>query len=127
MRRLLLRWVTTTVALYVAIKLVPGIRVEGSWTVYFWVALILGLINAIIAPLVKLLTCPLILLSLGLFTLVINAAMFWLASMIAAELGIGFYVADWRAAFLGALVISIICFVFNVVTGINRHERRPAR
>lgn len=127
MRRLLLRWGITAIAVYVAIKLVPGIHVEGSWTVYFWVALILGLVNAIIAPLVRFLTCPLILLSLGLFTLVINAAMFWLASIIAAELGIGFYVADWRAAFLGALVISIICFMFNVVTGLNRHEHHPAR
>lgn len=127
MRRLLLRWVITAIAVYVAIKLVPGIRVEGSWTVYFWVALILGLVNVIIAPLVRFLACPLILLSLGLFTLVINAAMFWLASTIAAELGIGFYVADWRAAFLGALVISVICFVCNVVTGINRREHHSAR
>jgi putative membrane protein len=124
MRKLLLRWVINAAAVYVAIRLVEGIRAEGGWAVYFWVALILGLVNAVISPIIKALTCPLILLTLGLFTLVINGLMLWLASVIAEALGIGFYVDGFVAAFLGALVISVISFVLSVLTGVNREERR---
>jgi len=123
MRKLLLRWVINAAAVYVAIKVVSGIMVEGGWTVYFWVALILGLVNAVIAPVIKTLTCPLILLTLGLFTLVINGLMLWLTSVIAGGLGIGFYVEDFLAALLGALVISVVSFVLSVLTGVNREER----
>jgi putative membrane protein len=123
MRKLPLRWVINAAAVYVAIKVVSGIMVEGGWTVYFWVALILGLVNAVIAPVIKTLTCPLILLTLGLFTLVINGLMLWLTSVIAGGLGIGFYVEDFLAALLGALVISVVSFVLSVLTGVNREER----
>lgn len=123
MRKLLLRWVINAAAVYVAIRLVEGIRAEGGWAVYFWVALILGLVNAVISPIIKALTCPLILLTLGLFTLVINGLMLWLTSVIAGGLGIGFYVEDFLAALLGALVISVVSFVLSVLTGVNREER----
>lgn len=124
MRKLLLRWIINAVAVYVAIRLVEGLTAEGGWTVYFGVALILGLVNALIAPLVKLLTCPLILLTLGLFTLVINGLMLWLASVIGSALGLGFRVDDFVAAFLGALVIGVVSFVLSVLTGVNREDRR---
>jgi len=124
MRKLLLRWVINAAAVYVAIRVVSGITIEGGWTVYFWVALILGLANAILAPIIKALTCPLILLTLGLFTLVINGLMLWLTSLIAEGLGIGFRVENFLAAFLGALVISVVSFVLSILTGVNREERR---
>ncbi len=124
MRKLLLRWVINAAAVYVAIRVVSGITIEGGWTVYFWVALILGLANAILAPIIKALTCPLILLTLGLFTLVINGLMLWLTSLIAEGLGIGFRVENFLAAFLGALVISLVSFVLSILTGVNREERR---
>jgi putative membrane protein len=124
MRRLLLRWVINAVAVYAAIKLVPGISAEGGWTIYLWIALILGLVNAIIAPVIKALTCPLILLTLGLFTLIINGLMLWLASLIGAALGLEFHVDGFLPAFLGGLVISIVSFALSVVTGVNRKGRR---
>jgi len=124
MRKLLLRWLINAAAVYAAIMLVEGISVSGGWTVFFWVALILGLVNALIAPLIKLLTCPLILLTLGLFTLVINALMLQLAARIASQVGLGFSVDGFGAAFWGALVISVVSFVLSVLTGVNREERR---
>ena len=124
MRRALLRWVINAVAVWAAIVIVPGLSAEDEWTVYLWVALILGLVNALIAPVLKLLTCPLILLTLGLFTLVINGAMLWLAGVISREVGLGFYVRDLWAAILGSLVISAVSLVLSALTGVNREGRR---
>jgi len=124
MRRALLRWVINAVAVWAAIVIVPGLSAEDEWTVYLWVALILGLVNALIAPVLKLLTCPLILLTLGLFTLAINGAMLWLAGVISREVGLGFYVRDLWAAILGSLVISAVSSVLSVLTGANREGRR---
>ncbi|HHX63706.1 MAG TPA: phage holin family protein [Chloroflexi bacterium] len=124
MRRLILRWLINAVAVYAAMFFVPGISATNGVGVFLWMALILGLVNALIAPLIKLLTCPLIILSLGIFTLVINGLMFWLAGQIAASLGIGFFVQDFGAAFWGALVVSAVSFALSVLTGVNRRERR---
>ena len=68
-------------------RLVEGFRIEGGWTVYLWLAALLGLANALIAPLLRLLTCPLILLTLGLFTLVINGVMLLVATRVAQFFG----------------------------------------
>ena len=127
MRKALLRWVINAVAVWVAIVIVPGLDADGGWTVYLWVALILGLVNALIAPIVRLLTCPLILLTLGLFTLVINGAMLWLAGAISRELGLGFFVRDLGAAIVGALVVGVVSFALSVLTGVNREDRRRQR
>jgi putative membrane protein len=124
MRKLLLRWLINAVAVYAAISLIPGVSAEGGWGVYLWMALLLGLANALIAPIIKMLTCPLIILTLGLFTLVINGLMLWLASVLASMLGIAFYVEGFGAAFWGALVISVVSFVLSVLTGVHRKERR---
>ncbi len=115
MRHLLLRWIINAIALAVAATLVSGIHVDGGWLVLALVALIFGLVNALIRPLVTLLTCPLIILTLGLFTLVINAAMLLLASGIAGMLGIGFTVDGFWPAFWGGLVISIVSFILSLV------------
>ena len=127
MRKLLLRWIINAAAVYAAIWAVPGIRAEGGLVTCFAMALILGLVNAIIAPVIKLLTCPLVLLTLGLFTLIINGAMLLLASSIGSGLGLAFQVDGFSAAFLGALVVSVVSFVLSVVTGINREDRRKDR
>jgi putative membrane protein len=83
--KLLVRWVVSGLALFAAAYLVPGIHVEGqnAWIVYAAMAAILGLVNAVVRPILKFLSCPLILLTLGVFILVINAVSFWLASSIA--------------------------------------------
>jgi putative membrane protein len=115
--KLLVRWVIVSLALLAAVWLVPGIRVEGTaWIVYAVMAIILGLVNAIVRPLLKFLTCPLIILTLGLFTLVINGVTLWLSSWVAIHwFGVGFYVDDFWSALLGALIVSVVTVVLSTL------------
>jgi putative membrane protein len=124
LRRLLLRWVINAVAAYAAMRLVTGFHVAGGWTVYLWLALILGLANALIAPLVKFLTCPLILATLGLFTLVINAVMLLVAARVSQFFGLAVSLDSFWAAILAALVISLVSTVLSSLMGVNRSDRR---
>ena len=114
--KLIIRWIVSTLALFTAAYLIPGIRVEdpNAWMVYVLMALILGLVNAVIRPLLKLLSCPQIILTLGIFVLVINGASFLLAARIAEVLGVGFYVDGFLSALLGALIVSVISVFFNI-------------
>ena len=117
MRKLLLRWLINAVALYVAVQVVPGIHAaENLWNIAA-MAFIFGLVNALIRPIVKLLTCPLLILTLGLFTLVINALMLWLAAWVGAQLGLGFYIEGFWPAFWGALVVSLVSIVLTLLIG----------
>jgi putative membrane protein len=120
----LIRLAVTAVSLWVATQLVPGVSYEGGWMPFVVVALMFGVINATIRPLTKLLTCPLILLSLGLFALVVNGLMLWLTSSIAGALGIGFHVAGFWAAFFGALVVSIVSTLLSIFVRAEEEERR---
>jgi putative membrane protein len=115
--KLLVRWVIAALALFVAAWLVPGITVDGNgWVVYAVMAVILGLVNAIVRPLLKFLTCPLILLTLGLFVLIINALTLLLASSIAVNwFNVGFYVDGFWSAFLGALIVSIVTVILSAL------------
>lgn len=116
MKKLLIRWAITTLALFVAALIVPGIRVSGSaWLAYALMAIVLGFANAVIRPILKLLTCPLILLTLGLFTLVINGVTLWISARIANWLGIGFYVDGFWPAFWGALIVSIVTVLLSAL------------
>ena len=124
MRKLLLRWLINGVALYVAAELVRGIDVIGGWIALAVMALIFGLVNALIRPILKFLTCPLIVLTLGLFTLVINALMLMLASWLGRQLGMGFYVAGFGPAFWGALVISVVSFALTLLTGDKDEDKK---
>jgi len=101
----------------VAAWIVPGIRVDGNaWTIFAVMAIILGLVNAVVRPLLKVLSCPLIILTLGLFTLVINGITLWLASAIAVKwFHVGFHVDGFWAAFLGALIVSIVSVVLTAL------------
>ncbi|MDP2966775.1 MAG: phage holin family protein [Pelolinea sp.] len=114
--KLLIRWIISALALFAAAYFVPGIRVEGTyaWTVYVLMAVILGLVNALVRPILRLLSCPFIILTLGLFLLLINGVSFLIAARVAEALGIGFYVDGFIAAFLGALVVSVVTFVLNL-------------
>ena len=113
--KFLLRWGCNAIAIYAAIKLLPGLTFTGVWWQLCLVALILGLLNALLRPLLKLLTCPLIMLTLGLFVLVINAVLLWLTAAIAHRLDIPFHIAGFWPAFWGALVISLISSVLSLV------------
>jgi len=115
--KLLIRWVVVGLSLFVAAWLVPGIRIEGNaWIVYAVMAVILGLVNAVVRPVLKLLSCPLIILTLGLFVLVINGLTLWLASSIAVNwFHVGFYVDGFWPAFLGALIVSIVSVILSAL------------
>jgi putative membrane protein len=113
--RLLLRILINAAALWVATQIVPGVTHTGPWFSLLLVALVFGLLNALVRPILKLLTCPLILLTLGLFTFVINAIVLWLTSAISESLGIGFHVAGFVPAFLGALVVTVVSVLLSVV------------
>lgn len=113
--KLLIRWVIVAFSLFVAAWLVPGIRVEGNaWLIYAVMAVILGLINAVVRPILTLLTCSLVIFTLGLFVLVINALTLWLASSIAVNwFNVGFYIDGFWPAFLGALIVSIVSVILS--------------
>ena len=108
--RLILKLLINAAALWVAGNLVTGIDLDGDFWTILLVALVFGLINTIIKPVLKLLSLPVIILSLGLFALVINAAMLGLTAAITDALS----VADFWSALLGAIVISVVSAVLNV-------------
>jgi putative membrane protein len=115
--KLLLRWLITSLSLFVAAELVPGIRVgHDAWGAFAAMAIVLCLVNAVVRPILKLLSCPLILLTLGFFVLVINGITLWIASAIAVDwFHVGFYVDGFMAAFLGALIVSVVSVVLTAV------------
>lgn len=126
--RLILRWAINAVALYVAIILLPAyINWQGSWVNVIWLALIFGLVNAILRPPAKALSCLLIVLTLGLFTFVINAALFALTGWLGAQFGVGFTLSDpwFWSALLGSLVTSAVSVVLSYFLrdGLKRRPR----
>jgi putative membrane protein len=111
------RWLVNTVAVLVAANVIRGIEYE-TVAALLVASLLLGILNALLRPLLLLLSLPLVLLTLGLFTLVINA----LLLMLVGQLVIAFHVADFWAAFWGGLVISGVSLVLNTLTGTGEHR-----
>jgi putative membrane protein len=125
--RVLWRIVANAVALWAATQLVSGIRFTGAWPTLFAVALVFGVLNATLRPILKLLTFPLLILTLGLFTFVLNAFMLWLTSKTAHLVGLEFHVDGFWAAFIGALVITVVSFALSLLVGRPQRHRRVAR
>ncbi len=124
MGKFLIRWVINAIALYVAVTIMSGNGINPQSThpvSIIWLALIFGLVNALLKPIVGFLTCPLIILTLGLGTLLINTLMFYLAGLIGTNFGVGFTVDGFIPAFLGALITTVVSIVLN---GLLRDERR---
>ncbi len=115
--RFLLRLLATAAALWVAVILIPGIRYTGGWPGFLAVALVFGLVNAVIRPILKLLTCPLVILTLGLFVFVLNAFLLWLSAQFAQGLGLPFFVDGFWAALIGALLVGVVSTVLNLFVG----------
>ena len=111
----LVRLLINAAALAVAAWLLPGIRVDNVQALLL-AALIFGLVNATVKPVLALLTCPLILLTLGLFTLILNALMMGFTSWIAERLNVGFHVDRFRDALIGAVIVSIVSWTLDQVT-----------
>lgn len=113
--RFLIRLLINAAALWVATRFVAGVTFSGDPVYLLLVALVFGLLNALLRPLLKLLTCPLLILTLGLFTFVINGIILWLTSALSGRLGFGFHVAGFWAAFWGALVVSIVSILLSLL------------
>ena len=107
---LLLRWVLNALALMLVTKIIPGVSVDGFYSAMI-VALALGILNALVRPILIFLTLPLTILTLGLFTLVINTTIFWFVATIAK----GFHVAGFAPAFWAALLLWAISWVTNAL------------
>jgi putative membrane protein len=117
MKRLLVRLLINAVALYVAISLLNGHGItpqSNNWLSLLWLALIFGLINAVLKPILMVAGCPFLILTLGLGGLLINTLLFWLAGYIGQNFQVGFAVDGFWPAFLGALVVSVVSLVLNM-------------
>jgi putative membrane protein len=112
MTRLALKWVLNSIALFTVMKLVSGIQIDRFQDLLL-ATLVIGLLNVFLRPIILLLTLPVTLLTLGLFTLVVNGLIFYLA----AHLVSGFHVAGFGAAFIAALLYSLFSFVLNIMFG----------
>jgi putative membrane protein len=110
MKKLLARFVINAVALWLAAYFIPGIKLTGGLAGLAVVAVVFGLVNALIKPVVKFFAFPFILLTLGLFTVVINASLLWLTAGLTEALAI----TQFTAPFLGALLISVVSFVLSM-------------
>jgi putative membrane protein len=117
----IIRLLVNAAALWVATRIVPGVSYTGGWLPFLGVALVFGFVNAFIRPIAKLLTFPLIIVTLGIFSLVVNGFMLWLTSGLSGVLDLGFHVSGFWAAFFGSLVVSIVStFLAMLVT-----DKRP--
>jgi putative membrane protein len=121
--RFITRLLINAAALWAAIWVVPGIAFEGDWPRLLAVALVFGVLNAVIRPILFILTLPFLILTLGLFTFVLNAFMLWLTSAASDLFALRFYVDGFRAAFLGALIVTVVSFALSLVIGGERRER----
>lgn len=111
----MLRLLATAAAVWVAAQIIPGITHTGSAFALVGVALVFGVVNTLVAPVVKLLALPFIIATLGILLLVINALMLLLTSWLAGALNLGFHVAGFWPALFGSIVISLVSAVVMVV------------
>jgi putative membrane protein len=109
--KLLVRWAALALSFWVATAVIPGIDVKGGFTTYLWVALLFGLLNATLGSLLKVLTLPAVILSLGLFLVVVNAAILMLVARWSDKLDVNNF---WTAIF-AAIIISVITRVVSDV------------
>ena len=107
-------------ALYGADYLVDGIRFNGEWWKFLLVALAFSLLNSYLRPILRILTFPISLMTMGLFLLVINALMLLLTSAVSDQLALGFSVADFGSAFLGAIVVALVGWLLSMMVGAGR-------
>jgi putative membrane protein len=131
MLSILLRLLINAAALWVATRIVPGVSYAGDGSLLILVALVFGVLNVAIKPILFVLTLPFWLVTLGLFTFILNAFMLWLTGRLSAALGLGFQVSGFAAAFLGALVVSVVRFALSIffagALSPHHQERRDHR
>jgi len=103
-----IRWLITTLAVWVAVEIVPGLSYD-RWQTLVLAALVLGILNTFVKPLLTFISIPFIIITLGFFLIFINAALLKLTGWFVP----GFLVADWLSAFAGSVIISIVSFFFG--------------
>ncbi len=127
MKKLIIRWGIYTVALYAAVFLLNGRGItpqSDNWASFIWLALVFGLINAFIKPVLIILGAPVIILSLGLAALLINPFLFYLAGVVGTNFGIGFTVESVWTAILGALIVGIISGILEGIFRVDRKDKK---
>jgi putative membrane protein len=122
--RLLLRILINAAALWAAVHFVGGIHFTGSAAGLLGVALVFGILNAIVRPILFFFSLPLLVITLGLFTFVLNAIVLLLTSALSSRLGLGFSVDGFGAAFWGAIVISIVSMLLSIFLHDSRGDAR---
>ena len=133
MRSLLLHWILNAAALWAAAALIPGIEFTGGLGRLLILAAVFGLVNSTLRPLLTVLTCPLIVLTLGLFTLVINGLMLLVTGWLSESWNLGFTVSGFWAAFFGGLVVGLVSMMLSLALapknsrGISRDSRLTSR
>lgn len=115
MPSVLLHWIFNAAALWVAAYFIPGLSFTGGLVQLFLVAAVFGIVNSLVRPLLTVLTCPLIVLTLGLFSLVINALMLLLTGWVSSSWNLGFSVSGFWPAFWGGLVVGLVSMVLSLL------------
>jgi putative membrane protein len=121
---ILLSLLINAAALWVATKVVDGISFTGDVPTLLGVALVFGVLNVVVRPILKLLTFPFLILTLGLFIFVLNAVMLLLTSAASEALGLGFHVEGFVPALIGALVVSIISYGLSLFVGVGDERKK---
>ena len=124
---LILRLLITAVALFVATAVIPGIQLLAGTTLekvttLVVVALIFGVVNAVLKPIVKTVGCVFYILTLGLIGLVVNALLFLLTSWVAGKLHEPFHITGFWPAFWGAIIVGVVSWLLSITLGERRHE-----
>jgi putative membrane protein len=117
LRRYILQWLITSLAIFAAFSLVPGITFSGNGYEIGIIAMIYSVINLLIRPVLTLITCPMIILTLGMFTVIINGVLLLITADLAKYFGIDFQIETFFTALIGAVVISLTTFVLNLLSG----------
>jgi putative membrane protein len=112
---LLLHWALNAVALWAAAAIIPGLEFHGGPGRLLLVAAVFGFVNSTLRPLLTILTCPLIVVTLGLFTLVINALMLLVTGWLSESWGLGFTVEGFWAAFWGGLAVGLVSMILSML------------
>ena len=120
MRIFLVGWLVLAVAIGIAVAVVPGVNVDGGVLTYLWIAALFAIVNILLGPILRLLTAPVIILTLGLFAIVVNAVLFAITAWLSSKLSVD----NFGDALLAAIVIGVVSWLLGVVLDV---ARRPAR